>query len=263
MKDGWRMSVRQIYGHVKEFIGRENVYKIVDEAISAGYIERVHNKVGNLRQGVTYYVSESPIFKKSFRRSDPQDADSQDPPDQEALSSTKSSSYEEAKEEIHKEGPPSAPPSAEASTLCEFFLSKIKERNPEFKEPSKKEKWIKEFDAILRIDNRAPERLKELISWASTHKWWSTACLCPNKLRKRFDEMSMQMQGDAKNANIAKNRSHALKLKEQFPDKLKALSFDTKFARNLSMSKEIPFDLPEETFKRALVEMFGGQYVGR
>lgn len=74
MKDDFKINVKQIWNHVKEFIGRDKVLRIIDEAWSAGYMKREDRYVGNLRRGVTYYVSESPVeeFKKCFRRPDPQ-----------------------------------------------------------------------------------------------------------------------------------------------------------------------------------------------
>lgn len=159
-----------------------------------------------------------------------------------------------------QESSPSAPPSASASGLSTFFLSKIKERYPEFKEPQK-EKWDMEMDKLLRIDKRGLEKTQELIKWASTHKWWKTACLSPSKLRKDYDAMAMQMNADHEKTLIQKNRSWALELKNKHPEQMRNLSFDEKYARNLSASKEIPFTLEHEMFKETLVHMFGGTYV--
>lgn len=173
------------------------------------------------------------------------------------------------KKEIYKEPPKSkkaasATPqvSADADALCTFFFEKIRERNPEFKEP-KLQKWKQEFDCLLRIDKRDPEKIKELIEWASTHKWWKSACLSPSKLRKDYDLMMAQRNGDTEKETVRKNRHYAMQLKEKHPNEMKGLSFDDKFAINRLTAKEIPFNLPEETFKRTLIEMFGGTYVRR
>jgi DNA-binding Lrp family transcriptional regulator len=173
------------------------------------------------------------------------------------------------KKEIYKKPPKSqkeasaAPQvSADADALCTFFFEKIRERNPEFKEP-KLDKWRVEFDLILRVDKRDPGRVRDLILWASTHKWWKGACLSPSKLRKDYDIMATQMLSDSGNELVRKNRAYAMNLKEKYPEQMRSLSFDDKYAIHRAMAKEIPFHLPEETFKKALIEMFGGTYVRR
>lgn len=156
----------------------------------------------------------------------------------------------------------SPPPSPEAQVLCAFFFEKIRERNPEFKEPNL-EKWAREMDCLLRLDKRDIERVKTLILWASEHKWWKTACLSPSKLRKDFDAMSMQMSGDTEKVGARNNRLFAINMKEKYPEQMKDLSFDDKYAMNRKTGKEVPFSLPEETFKDALFALFGGTYVRR
>lgn len=156
----------------------------------------------------------------------------------------------------------SPPPSPEAQALCAFFFEKIRERNPEFKEPNL-EKWAREMDALLRIDKREVEKVKALILWASQHKWWKAACLSPAKLRKDFDAMSMQMSGDTEKVAARNNRLFAINMKEKYPEQMKDLSFDDKYAMNRKTGKEVPFSLPEETFKDALFALFGGTYVRR
>lgn len=107
MKDGWEMRVSQIYKHTKKFIGREKIYKLINEGIEAGYISKEIIKVGNLNRGCRYYVSESPKFKKCFRHPSFQDAGGRDPEKPEALSNNKYSSKEEIHKKEHlKETPP-------------------------------------------------------------------------------------------------------------------------------------------------------------
>lgn len=168
---------------------------------------------------------------------------------------------EERKKEKKERGEPLEPPiSADAESLCDFFLSKIKERHPKFKDPNKA-KWLREFDCILRIDKRDLLETKALILWASEHNWWQAACLSPAKLRKDFDTMSIQMKSDEDKSVVRDNRAFALSMKEKHPKEMKGLTFDSKYAINSSKAEEIPFSLPRETFQRALINMFGGEYV--
>lgn len=265
MKDGWKLSVMQVYSHVKQFMGRDKVYQMIEEAMEAGYIKREVIKFKNLKQGFKYFVSETPKFKNIFRHPDPQYTEPRDTENQDYKEEHSSPKVEEEKPIYNKPPKPtSAAPqvSAEADSLCTFFFEKIRERNPEFKEP-KLFKWKAEFDCLLRIDKRDPLKVKELIQWASTHKWWKTACLSPTKLRKDYDLMMAQKLGDSEQELVRSNRAYAMGLKDKHPIEMKMLSFDDKFAINRSTAKEIPFNLPKETFRRALVEMFGGTYVRR
>jgi hypothetical protein len=269
MKNGWQLNIAQVHSHVKKFMGRNRVYKMVNEAIQAGYIKREENKSGNLKSGFKYYISESPKFKNIFRHPCFRDTEARDPENEYIKEKHSSLNREEKDKPIYKEAPKSekkasAPPqvSADADSLCTFFFEKIRERNPEFKEP-KLEKWRAEFDCLLRIDKRDPSKVRDLIEWASTHKWWKSACLSPSKLRKDFDVMMAQKGGDSEKELVRKNRHYAMQLKEKHPNEMRGLSFDDKFAINRLMAKEIPFNLPEETFKKALIEMFGGTYVRR
>lgn len=157
-----------------------------------------------------------------------------------------------------KSAPP--PPSAEASDLCKFFFEKIKERNPKFKEP-KLTAWEKEFDLILTLDKRTPQELKVLIEWVHTHSFWKANILAPASLRKHYDKLLMQIQAEADQYREDKNRKWALAQKKKYPEQLKSLTISPKYAINLGTSKEIPFSLPELTFKNALFNMFGGKYV--
>jgi hypothetical protein len=249
-------------------ISKNKMYRIINECISSGYLKReIFLELG--RKRFKYLLSKTARFKNIFLCPQIQDTEIQDTENEDAKLEQSSSKEEERDKPIYKEPQKSkkaasAPPqvSADADSLCTFFFEKIRERNPEFKEP-KFSKWKSEFDCLLRLDKRDPDKVKDLIEWAATHKWWKSACLSPSKLRKDYDIMTAQKNGDSEKEIIRKNRLYAMQLKEKHPVEMKALSFDDKFAINRSTAKEIPFNLPEETFKRALIEMFGGRYVRR
>lgn len=159
-----------------------------------------------------------------------------------------------------KDAPAEPSPSADAEILCDHFLSKIKERSPNFREPNMKI-WVSVMDKLIRLDKRGFNEIKELIDWVSQDPFWSTNCLSPSKLREKFDQLILKMNSNQDKARAQRNRTYALQLKEKYPVQMKSFSFDDKFAINRSLGKEIPFNLPEETFKETLVTMFGGTYV--
>lgn len=70
-KDGWKISVKQIWEHTKSHhgYGRESIYKLIKEACKAGYMNKVSRKEGNLKR-YKYYLSEFPKFKNSNNFSD-------------------------------------------------------------------------------------------------------------------------------------------------------------------------------------------------
>lgn len=108
MRDDFKINIKQIWAHVKKFMGRNKVYCIIEEACEAGYMKREDKIVNNLKRGVIYYISESPAeeFKKCFRRSSFRDTGIRHTENGEALSS---SSKEELIKEKEKEEDPSPP----------------------------------------------------------------------------------------------------------------------------------------------------------
>ncbi len=61
-KQGWKIKVKQIIDHYKPQMGRDKVYKLIHEAIDAGYIKQeIYLDKGKRRY--KYYVTEKPKFK--------------------------------------------------------------------------------------------------------------------------------------------------------------------------------------------------------
>jgi hypothetical protein len=75
-KESFVINIKQIINHIKPFMGRDKVYKIVNEAINAGYICREELKRPNPKGGMlkyyNYIISEIPKFKKFYRCTDDQ-----------------------------------------------------------------------------------------------------------------------------------------------------------------------------------------------
>jgi hypothetical protein len=174
--------------------------------------------------------------------------------------------------EIHRPEPPespppqpkvSAPPSAEASGLYDFFLGTIRERQPDFKEPNKL-KWIQEFERLLKIDKRSVEKVRELIIWASTHKWWKSACLSPSKLRSEYDSMFPQMESDLEGKKekdlLRQNVEFAKKAQETHRDGFKGLKIFNRHVINEQNGKDLSLNMIPDKFKFMLFQVFGGNY---
>lgn len=76
-RQGWIIKISQIINHVKPHMGRDALYTVLKEALSSGYMMQEEYYEKNLRR-VRYFVSETPKFKKFFRRPENQDAGDQD-----------------------------------------------------------------------------------------------------------------------------------------------------------------------------------------
>lgn len=150
-----------------------------------------------------------------------------------------------------------AHPSADASSLTLYFLKNIQKRNPEFK-PKNMKKWETEMDRLLRLDGRSLEDAKGLIDWVMKDMFWRDVILSPANFREKYNELETKRIGSSEKDLIRRNREYALKLKDRYPEPFKDLTFDSKFVIHRSVGKEIPFSLPEQVFKEALRQIFGG-----
>jgi hypothetical protein len=249
----WNISMP--YFMKTQEIGKDRMYSMINEAIEAGYMKRIEKFEGGLKR-YKYYVSEYPKFKESLLCAGFPDPVNPDPVFPDCKKEQLSSSKEEKKEQ-HKEAPTSSPPSADACFLYLFFLTKIRERFPDFKEPNRT-KWEQHFERMLTIDKRPLDKIKELILWAAQDPWWKKACLSPEKLRAKYDDMSIAMLGDAENQLIQSNRAYAMEAKRSYPEQLKDLTFDKNYVMHRSAGKEISFKMQRDAFIEAFNITFGG-----
>ena len=89
---------------------------------------------------------------------------------------------------------------AVAYELAEFFVGRIRDNKPDYKEPNLVE-WAKCIDLMIRLDNRTPEKIRAVIDWVQKDNeprgdgfCWAVNVLSPQKLRKQFDRLEMQMR---------------------------------------------------------------------
>jgi len=73
--------------------------------------------------------------------------------------------------------------------LAELLLLKILEHLPGYKKPDL-QKWSKSMDAILRLDKRHPEEVKQVIIFAQGDSFWQANILSVDKLRKHYDRLN-------------------------------------------------------------------------
>ena len=93
---------------------------------------------------------------------------------------------------------------AVAYELAEFFLGRIQDNKPDYKEPNLVD-WAKCIDLMIRKDNRTPERIRAVIDWVQNDNeprgngfCWAVNVLSAQKLRKQFDQLELQMRNGGK-----------------------------------------------------------------
>ena len=83
-----------------------------------------------------------------------------------------------------------------AVRLVDFLIRSIRETQPDFKEPNKKE-WYKHADYMLRLDKRDPAEVKTIVQWIhgsvedsiEPHDFWGANIMSTLKLREQFDQL--------------------------------------------------------------------------
>jgi hypothetical protein len=255
----WEFHVNHLATVCKD--KRTVIYSSIKELIKAGYCTRVCIREKGKVTGIQYTIYEIPNLKISLPLSGNLNSEKLNSENRPLISNDSyllSNESQSNSSKVETKSSAKAEPSADADHLCEFFIESIKKRCPDLKPPNLV-KWRSCMDLLLRVDKRDLEKTKRLISWAESHKYWKSACLSPEKLRKAYDEMSIQMDSEASNRIIQINRTYALQLKEKYPEELKAFTFDDKYAINRSLGKEISFSMEPEAFKAAFISLFGGE----
>lgn len=85
-------------------------------------------------------------------------------------------------------------PTSDEVRLSELLFSKVKERNQKFKQPNIPS-WAKHIDKLIRLDKRNPSEVETVIRWCQSDTFWQNNILSTAKLREKFDQLFMKMNG--------------------------------------------------------------------
>lgn len=77
--------------------------------------------------------------------------------------------------------------------LAKYLFELIRKNNPEFKEPNI-QTWALHIDRMIRIDKREISDIKRIMEWCQNHDFWYSKILSTYKLRKQYDQLTMQMK---------------------------------------------------------------------
>lgn len=59
-------------------------------------------------------------------------------------------------------------------------------------------RWVVDIDKLIRIDGRAPEEIERVIRWCQSDSFWKSNILSGAKLREKWDQLTVKMQGNGK-----------------------------------------------------------------
>jgi len=278
MQNGWKVSVKQLWNHIRKFHGREKIRALLDEAISAGYILRKDNFKGNLRQGCTYFISETPKFSKKLS-DDPISGEPSDGEPQPGQHKEEQEEKKEHREELEESASPPPPPLSradaaqearhksnapkempkEAQEMSHKLYDKIISINPKAKWPNFK-KWQKGIEQIHRIDRRSWQEISEMIDWAFDDAFWVEVIQSPEGLRRNWDKMAIKrIPKNNKGSNEKKNRELSIKIKSWFTSKNEknTLAIFVDKVYDSSVGESIALDLPYDTFRAIIFKWYG------
>lgn len=84
--------------------------------------------------------------------------------------------------------------------IAEFIFEGVLRLNPDHKKPSL-ETWAESVRLMRERDTRSVDEIRNLFTWANQHRFWAKNVLSPDKLREKFDQLTIQRNQEAANAN--------------------------------------------------------------
>jgi phage replication O-like protein O len=82
--------------------------------------------------------------------------------------------------------------------LAEYLLQCIRNNLPDYKGPNL-DAWANEMRLINENDKRDESRIRRLITWCQQDSFWKSNILSPGKLREKFDQLELRMNGQNQN----------------------------------------------------------------
>jgi hypothetical protein len=82
--------------------------------------------------------------------------------------------------------------------LAEYLLECIRNNLPDYKEPNL-DAWANEMRLLNENDKRDESRIRRLITWCQQDNFWKPNILSPGKLREKFDQLELRMNGQNQN----------------------------------------------------------------
>jgi len=104
-----------------------------------------------------------------------------------------------------------SPKLTDAYRLCKVLASSLEQRGERINGKAATNAWVREMEALLRIDGRSPEDVERVLRWLDegadpVSSWWQPNVRSPAKLREKWHTMGEQYTREVKGAR--RNRSN-------------------------------------------------------
>lgn len=119
-----------------------------------------------------------------------------------SLTTTTTTKDKEEKKETRKKEKPTIQPDADAYRLAALLFGNIIDANPDSRlsalnnggREGKIQQWARDIDLLLRIDQRDPSTVEEVIVFATHDDFWGPNVMSGHKLREKWDTLTAQMK---------------------------------------------------------------------
>lgn len=81
--------------------------------------------------------------------------------------------------------------SADAEQLCDLLKQRMEANGVKTKPVTSA--WLKQMDAIIRLDKRTTDEIRSVIEWCQSDPFWRCNILSPKKLREKFETLRLRM----------------------------------------------------------------------
>jgi uncharacterized protein YdaU (DUF1376 family) len=98
--------------------------------------------------------------------------------------------------------------------LSKYLLDEIRKNNPSHKEPNL-QTWSRYIDLLLRIDKKQSQDVGRVIKWCQSDSFWQSNILSTKKLREKYDQLVIKMNGKPKSEFKTKEQ-RSKEAKEEF-----------------------------------------------
>lgn len=108
-----------------------------------------------------------------------------------------------------KKKPTSSPDALRLSDLLGYL---ILENNPgntalsNGKREATVTRWAADIDKLIRLDGKTPVEIERVIHWCQADSFWMTNILSGAKLREKWDQLTVKMQGNGKDKTAEADR---------------------------------------------------------
>jgi phage replication O-like protein O len=92
--------------------------------------------------------------------------------------------------------------------LAEYLLECIRINLPDYKQPNL-DAWANDMRLLNENDKKDEARIRKVIDWCQQDNFWKSNILSPGKLRQKFDQLELRMNGQNQNIRGAQNNATA------------------------------------------------------